>query len=254
MTTILQSGVRNHLLAALPPEEFARLAPALLAVDLPLNLTLFPPDAPIGAVHFVETGVISMVNLMADGSYVEVGVVGREGMVGWPLLMGADTSSSEARVQMPGIALRCGAAAFLDALADGPDLRSALLRYVLAFHCMVAQTAACNARHALDQRLARWLLVAHERAEGDDLALTHESISMMLGVRRAGVSIAAKVLRDHGLIQYASGHMIVLDRPGLEAASCECHQATRRDFARQLGTGHPATGVRNRTDVGLACT
>ena len=235
MTAIEQSAARNRLLAALPAEDFARLASALEPVELPGNLTLFRPGEPIGAVHFIEAGAVSMMTLLADGSYVEVGIAGREGMVGLPLLLGADASPSEARVQMPGAALRLGAAPFREALERSPALRPLLLRYALAFHGLVAQTAACNARHVLEQRLARWLLTAHDRAEGDELPLTQEFLSMMLGVRRAGVTVAAGVLRDGGLIRYAHGHVTVLDRPGLEAACCECHRATRDEFERLLG-------------------
>jgi len=116
-------------------------------------------------------------------------------------------------------------------------LRGVLLRYALAFQAQVTLTAACNARHAIEQRLSRWLLIAHDRAGADEFAMTHEFMAMMLGVRRPGVSLAAGVLRKAGLIQYTRGRMAVTDRPGLEAASCECYHTTRREFARLLGSG-----------------
>ncbi len=235
MTAPRRSDIRNRLLAALTPDDFARLAPALEQVELPVNLPLFAPGEPIGAVHFVEAGAVSMMTLLEDGSQVEVGTVGREGMVGLPLLLEADASPSEARVQMPGTALRLDAARLRAALERSAGLRQLLLRYALAYQGMVAQTAACNARHVIEQRLARWLLIAHDRAESDELPLTQEFLSIMLGVRRAGVTMAAGALRDDGLIRYDRGHITVLDRSGLEAAACECHKVTRREFERLLG-------------------
>jgi CRP-like cAMP-binding protein len=234
MSGVEQSAVRNRLLAALPPESFARIAPALERVELPSNLCLHGPGEPIGAVHFVEAGAVSLMTLMIDGNHVESGTVGREGFVGLPLLLGADARPAEARVQMPGAALRLGAARFRDAVEADAGLRLLLLRFTLAFHGLVAQTAACNARHQLEQRLARWMLIAHDRAESDELPLTHEFLSVMLGVRRAGVTVAG-ILRDEGLIHYDRGHVTILDRPGLEATSCECHGATRAEFTRLLG-------------------
>lgn len=236
MTPHQQYEPRNHLLAALPAEDWARLAPALELIGLPSNLTLFAPGEPIGSVYFVESGVVSMMTLLGDGSYVEIGTVGRDGMVGLPLLLEADASPSEARVQMPGAALRLGAAPFRQAVERSSGLRHLLLRYALAYNGMVGQAAACNARHPVDQRLARWLLLAHDRADGADVPLTHEFLSMMLGVRRAGVTVAAGILRDRGLIRYNRGHIAVLDRRGLEASSCECYQACRNEFERLLGS------------------
>jgi CRP-like cAMP-binding protein len=164
-----------------------------------------------------------------------VGLIGREGMVGLPLLYGDDRGSTESVVQTPGTAWRLGADAFHAALDDTPALRALLLRYALAFQVQVTQTAACNARHPVEQRLARWLLMAHDRAESDTFLLTHEFLSQMLGVRRAGVTVAAGVLRRAGLIRYERGTIEVIDRPGLEAAACDCHAAVRREFVRLLG-------------------
>jgi CRP-like cAMP-binding protein len=235
MSGVERLAVRNRLLTTLPPESFARIAPALERVGLPSNLCLHGAGEPIGAVHFVEAGAVSLMTLMTDGNHVESGTVGREGFVGLPLLLGADAWPAEARVQMPGAALRLGAARFHDAVEEDAGLRLLLLRFTLAFHGLVAQTAACNARHHLEQRLARWLLIAHDRAESDELPLTHEFLSVMLGVRRAGVTVAAGILRDEGLIRYDRGHVTILDRPGLEATSCECRGAMRAEFTRLLG-------------------
>jgi len=225
----------NRLLAALPPEDLARFRPGLEPVDLPLRHVLHAPDEPIAAVHFPETGWVSMLAHFNDGDAAGVGLVGREGMVGLPLVLGADYSSVEAMAQAPGTALRLEAGAFREALDASPALRALLLRYALAEHEQVARTAACNARHPIEQRLARWLLTAHDRAEADEFAMTHEFMAMMLGVRRPGVSLAAGVLQKAGLIRYVRGRMAITDRPGLEAASCECYHVARREFSRLLG-------------------
>jgi CRP-like cAMP-binding protein len=243
MTAHHQPSVRNHLLAAMPPEDFARLAPALERVELTDDLALFTPGEPIGAVHFIEAGAVSILALMADGSHVEIGTVGREGMVGLPLLLEANTSPSEARVQMPGTALRLHAAAFREALERSAGLQRRLLRYALAYQGLVSQTAACNARHVVGQRLAQWLLLAHDRTDGDAMPLTHEFLSTMLGVRRAGITVAAGVFRDDGLIRCDRGHITVLDRCGLEAAACECHKVTRGEFDRLLDPARPGWGM-----------
>jgi CRP-like cAMP-binding protein len=186
--------------------------------------------------------VVSLLAPLAGGELLEVGVVGREGLVGLPVLLGEDSSTTEALVQAPGTAWRVPAAELRRALETGAALRALLLRYVLAFHVQVAQTAACNARHALEERFARWLLMAHDRAEGDAFPLTQEFAAMMLGVRRAGVSVAAAVLQKAGAIAYAHGRVAVLDRAGLEAASCECYGTVRRQFERLHG-GAPAAGA-----------
>jgi CRP-like cAMP-binding protein len=226
---------RNRILLALPPEDLARLRPALEPVELPLKQTLFAPGEPIEAAWFVESGAVSLLAHMEDGSLVEVGVTGREGMVGMPLVLGADTSSTLALVEMPGTALRLRAPALREALEASPALRRLLLRYALAFHGQVAWTAACNARHVIEQRLARWLLVAHDQMDGDDLPLTHEVLSQMLGVRRQGVTVAAGILQKAGLIRIGRGQVSVLDRTGLEAAACECYGESRREFERLFG-------------------
>ncbi len=225
---------RNHLLAALPPPDLARLRPQLEPVALLVPQVLYASGQPIPAVHFVETGWVSMVAQLEGGDLAEVGLVGREGMVGLPLALGADAASTEAMVQGSGTALRMDAAAFGRALSGSTALHRLLLRYALAFQAQVAQTAACNGRHRLEERLARWLLMAHDRAEGDELPLTQDFLSMMLAARRSGVTIAAGILQKAGLIRYVRGRITVLDRPGLEDAACECHGAVRREYARLL--------------------
>ncbi len=234
------STIRNGLLAALPPEDLARLRPMLRPVELPFDQTLYPADGIVEAVLFVETGMVSLLVTLEDGEQVEAGLAGPEGLVGVPLVYGNSHALTDARVQMEGTALRIGAAAFRDEMEQSDALRTLLLRYALAFHAQITLSAVCNARHAIEQRLARWLLIAHDRAGMDEFPITHEFMAMMLGVRRPGVSLAAGALNKAGLIRYVRGRMAVTDRPGLEAASCECYHTVRREFARLLGPS-PAT-------------
>jgi CRP-like cAMP-binding protein len=227
--------VRNRLLRLLPPSDLERLCPRLEPVDLSLKSVLLAPGAPVESVHFVETGTVSMIATLEDGTQIEVGVVGPEGMTGLPLLLGAPTSALEGLVQVDGTALRLPAAGFRAALAELPSLLGLLLRYVDAFHVQVAQTAACNNRHQIEQRLARWLLMTHDRVEGDSFHMTQEFMSAMLGVRRPGVTLAIGALQRAGLVQHDKGSVRVLDRPGLEAASCECHGIVRERFDWLMG-------------------
>lgn len=228
---------RNNLLAALPLEDQKRLRPDLQPFELRFEEILHPPDGLVDAVLFPEGGMVSFIAALDDGDRIEVGIAGREGMVGLPLVFGDDRSLVEARVQMKGEALRIGATAFRAAMAESTPLRELLLRYALAFHAQVTLTAACNARHPIEQRLARWLLIAHDRAGADEFVMTHEFISGMLGVRRPGVSLAAGILQKAGLIHYARGRIAVIDRRGLEAAGCECYRTVQHEFERLLGHG-----------------
>jgi CRP-like cAMP-binding protein len=229
------STPRNRLLAALPAEDLARLWPRLERVELGLRQIVQVPDEPITAVYFPESGWVSMMALLVDGNSAEVGIVGSEGMVGLPLLLGSDRSPTEAMVQAPGTFLRLGADVFGEERDRSAPLRTLLLRYALAFQVQVTQTAACNGHHALDQRLARWLLIAHDRAHGDEFPMTQEFLAMMLCVHRPGVTIAARLFQQAGLIRYGNGQITITDRAGLEAAACECHGVVAREFQRLLG-------------------
>jgi len=180
---------------------------------------------------------------MEDGDSAEVGLVGPEGVTGLAVLHGGDRDSFEIIVQVPGTALRMDAAAFREELDRIPALRTILLRYALAHFEQVARTAACNGRHQIDQRLARWLLMAHDRVEGDEFPMTHEFLSMMLGVRRAGVTTAAGALQKAGFIQYERGRIEITDRPGLESAACECYGIARRAYDHLLGLPPGSKGV-----------
>ncbi len=227
---------KNRLLAALPAEDLARIQLRLEAVEFGLREVLQAPDKSMTAVYFPESGWISMMALLEDGSAAEVGIVGFEGMVGLPLLLGSDRAATEAMVQAPGTFLRLGATAFEEEQDRSSPFRKLLLRYALAFQAQVAQTAACNGRHTLDQRLARWLLSAHDRAHGDEFPMTQEFLSIMLCVHRSGVTVAARLFQQAGFIRYSQGQITVTDRAGLEAAACECHGVVSREFQRLLGT------------------
>jgi CRP-like cAMP-binding protein len=187
--------VQNRLLRALPITELEQLWPRLERVELFVRHAVLLPDAPVQCVYFVETGTVSMFTTLEDGVRIEVGLVGPEGMVGLPVLLGAETSAVEGMVQVDGVALRLSAAAFQSALKALPTLLRLLLRYVDAFHSQVTQSAACNGRHQIEQRLARWLLMTHDRVEGDSFQMTQEFMSTMLGVRRPGVTLAMSALQ-----------------------------------------------------------
>jgi CRP-like cAMP-binding protein len=236
-------AARDRLLAALPPDDLAQLWPRLKAVELPFRQVLHEPGKPIEDVYFPETGWISMLAYLESGDAAEVGLVGREGMIGLPVLLGVDSSDLEAMVQAPGTALRMDAQAFREELERIPAFLTLLLRYALVHQEQVARTAACNGRHHIDQRLARWLLMAHDRAEGDEFAMTHEFLSLMLGVRRAGITVAAGTLQKAGFIHYDRGRIEVTDRPGLESVSCECYGIVRRSQDQLLGLPVGTTGV-----------
>ena len=229
--------LRNRLLGALSPDELGELWRKLEPVELPMREILQTAEQPQSAVYFIETGWVSMLANMEDGDAAEVGLVGNEGMLGLQLLLDDELDDLEGMVQCPGTALRMPAAAFREALERLPNFRRLLHRYALVQHGQVARTAACNGRHNIDQRLARWLLMAHDRAQSDTYPMTHEFLGMMLGVRRAGISVAAGVLQKAGLIRYSAGKITITDRPGLENASCDCYGVCRRAQDRLVSTG-----------------
>lgn len=221
---------RNYLLAALPADDLVWLWPQLERVELRQRNILMRADELISAVYFPETGCwVSMATLFTDGKVAVVGLVGSEGMVGMPLLLGGSSNLIEAAIQSPGGMLRLGADTFLKAIEQSPALRKLLLRYALAFQQQLTQTAACNGHHALHQRMARWLLMAHDRAGRDEFPMTQEFLALMLCVHRPGVTVAAKWFQNAGLIRYGRGRVTVTDREGLEAAACECYGTVGAD-------------------------
>lgn len=225
----------NRLLAVLPREELDRLRPMLESVTLEVPDTIYEANRPLGHVWFPHVGVVSLLNEMPDSRAVEFATVGNEGMVGVQYLLGSATMPSRAFVQIPGAASRMDVATFKDALGAAPALHALLLRYTLALMNQIAQSAACNRAHSIEERCARWLLLTHDRVNGDKhFPLTQEFLGQMLGVRRASVSVAEAILQRAGLIRCTRGTVTVLDREGLEAAACPCYGIIRGEFARLL--------------------
>jgi CRP-like cAMP-binding protein len=225
----------NRLLDSLSKKDLGLLFPHLEGISLAVRDPINARAKPIDFVYFPTAGMVSMVATLANGSQVEVGIVGSEGMVGGSVIMGTDTASNEAFVQIAGSALRLRSNILVRRAIESRSLRERFLLFALALTFQISQTAACNVRHNVVERLARWLLMAQERVAGDDLPLTQEFLAMMLGVRRAGVTVAAGTLQAGGLIRYNHGRVVVLDRRGLEAAACECYRVGRKESARLLG-------------------
>ena len=222
----------NRILSSLPAREYERLAPHFQYVELPLRQVLHLPEGPMPFVYFPLSGTVSLTAMMRDGREVEIGAVGREGMAGLPVFLGTDTAPFKAVVQVSGGAVRVKAGALREEAGRGGRLHRLLLRYAQAFFVSTAQTAACNRLHPMEGRLAKWLLTTRDRAESDTFDLTQEFLSIMLGVRRAGVSEAMGVLKAGGLIGHTRGSLTVLDAGGLERASCECYGVVRDEYAR----------------------
>jgi CRP-like cAMP-binding protein len=231
-------SLKNQLLSA--PEDYALLAPDLQPVVLSLSEKLYWANEPARYVYFPETAVISMLSMMEDGSSTEVGLVGREGMLGVRVLLGARETPHAAVVQVAGTALRMEASALDRVLHLGSPLQTLLLRYTQSLLTQIRQSAACNIQHSIYERFARWLLSMRDYARSDELHLTHELISLMMGTRRAGVSVAAAKLQEAGLIHYQRGSITIVDREGLEAAACECYRIVKRETNYLYAK--PATG------------
>jgi CRP-like cAMP-binding protein len=197
--------------------------------------SLYRARKPIGHVYFIETGVGSLVNTMDNGQAAEVGTIGNEGMVGLPLVFEDDKTPTSVYVQVPGVGLRMRADQFSKELARSATMRTVMHHYAHAFFNQVAQSAACNHFHSLEQRTCRWMLMTHDRMQSDEFLLTQEFLAMMLGVQRTGVSAAAGALKEAGLIRYSRGNVTILDRPSLERRSCECYSVSKKEFDRLLG-------------------
>ncbi|OUL31195.1 Crp/Fnr family transcriptional regulator [Nostoc sp. 106C] len=225
----------NRLLAALPAYEYERLVPHLKFVALSSGEFLYEPEEPITQIYFPNNSVVSVIITTENGSTVEVGLVGNEGMVGIPVILGGNTTTTSGIVKIPGSAMQMNADIVKIEFERGGLLQKLLLRYVQALHAQVSQAAVCNRLHTLEARLARWLLTVSDRIQSDELPLTQEYISHMLGVRRSGVTVAAGTLSEQGIISYHRGHITILNREGLEATSCECYRIIKYELARLLG-------------------
>ncbi len=230
----LHSPQQNHLLAALPAAEFEPLAAHLELITLPLGKMLYEPGTQLQHAYFPTTAIVSLHYVMASGASAESAGVGNEGVVGISLFLGGDTTSSSAIVQTAGHAYRLERRLLKQAFDSAGLLQRLLLRYTQALITQMAQTAACNRHHSLEQQLCRWLLLTQDRVSGRELVITQELIAGMLGVRREGVTEAAGNLQRAGCISYRRGHIAVLDRSGLEARACECYATVKMELGRLL--------------------
>lgn len=229
-------SAENRLLNFLCSEVYEKLAPSLKRVSLERGKILHHPGDTIEDLYFPIDCLISITITMSDGTTAETGVVGNREVVGVNAFMGGrETTQTEYIVQIAGSAVKADARPLLEEFDCNKHLRDVLLRYTQALIAQISQTTACNTLHALEQRLARWLLEAQDRVESDDLKLTQEFIADMLGVRRAGVTQAAQKLQESGLIRYRRGHVQILEQRGLEAASCECFRTVKDEYDRLLG-------------------
>jgi CRP-like cAMP-binding protein len=224
----------NRILAALPPVERERVFPLLEFVQMPLGKVLYESGSRLDHVYFPASAIVSLLYVMADGASAEIAVVGNDGMVGVALFMGGETTPSRAVVQSAGVAYRLAGRALKEEFRRGGTMQHLLLRYTQALLTQMAQTAVCNRHHSVDQQLCRWLLLSLDRLASNELRMTQELISNMLGVRREGVTEAAGKLQAAGIIRYSRGHIVVLDRPALEAQSCECYAVVREECDRLM--------------------
>ncbi len=226
---------QNAILGGLSATMIGEVVKTAKLVALETSEQIYEADLPIRDVYFPIDAVLSVVTQMRDGGSIEVGTVGREGVSAIPLLLGATTSANESYCQVPGRAVVISSDHFRR-LLDGGDgqFRGMLDRFLQAYVNMLGQLAACNGMHTIYERCARWLLLTHDRVNSEKIALTHEYLAMMLGARRSGVTIAAATLQQAGFIRYAHGHIVILDRQGLEDASCECYSVARAQFGPLL--------------------
>jgi CRP-like cAMP-binding protein len=225
----------NRLLASLPRNDRQRLLAGCESVELGFGEILAEPNERLRHVYFPTDSFISLTTAIDGRETLEVGLVGNEGMLGIPLVLGMDVSPLHAMVQGAGPALRMDAAPFQRELGRCSALDRALKRYLYVFVCQLAQTSVCTRFHVVEARLARWLLMTQDRAHSDQFHLTHEFMAYMLGVRRVGVTKAASSLQRRRLISYTRGDITVLDRSGLEAASCGCYKTDKASYTRLMG-------------------
>ena len=225
---------QNHILAALPETDYARLLPDLEFIPMPLGWAVYESGAHMNYVYFPTTSIVSLLYVMEDGASAEIAITGNCGLVGIALFMGGESTPSRAVVQSAGNGYRLRARVLKSEFAQGGVLQHLALRYTQALITQMAQTAVCNRHHALDQQLCRWLLLSLDRLSGNELVMTQELIANMLGVRREGVTEAAGKLQADGLIHYRRGHIKVLDRARLEQRVCECYAVVKKEYDRLL--------------------
>lgn len=232
--------IENLLLSALPVAEYRRLLPNLWPVTFSLGNVVYESGRHLDYVYFPTTSVVSLLYTTEDGSTAEMGLTGNDGAVGVAVFLGGDTTTNRAVVLITGGAFRMKAKLFQQEFARGAALQHSLLRYTQALITQISQTAVCNRLHSVEKRLCRWMLLCHDRVKSDELLMTQEFISNMLGGRRESVTVAAGHLQDLGLIHYTRGRIRILDRKGLEASACECYRIVKSEYDRLLGPGKKA--------------
>ena len=228
------SPKQNHLLAALPAEDYARLLPDLELVAMPLGSVVYEAGGKLGYLYFPTTSIISLLYVLRNGASAEIAVTGNDGLVGVALFMGGDTTPSRAVVQSAGYGYQLKANILKKEFALGGKLQYLALRFTQSLLTQMAQTAVCNRHHSVEQQLCRWLLLTLDRLPSNELTMTQKLIANMLGVRREGVTEAAGRLQMAGLIQYSRGRITVLNRPKLEMRVCECYAVLKREVDRLL--------------------
>ncbi len=233
-STKRDAPLTNRLLAAVPKKEYQRLLPQLEHVALTFGDILFEPGETLRHVYFPNNSIVSLLSTVDDRELLEVGMAGNEGMAGLSVFMGVNKSRNRGLVQGAGTAMKMKAATLRNEAGNDSSLHKLLLRYSHSFLTQVSQSAACNRFHSVNARLARWLLMTHDRVEGDEFRLTQEFLSHMLGVRREGVALAAGVLQKQELISYSRGLIRILDRAGLEAVSCKCYKIVKDEYDNVL--------------------
>jgi CRP-like cAMP-binding protein len=224
----------NHLLAALPQDQWHRWLPHLEHVEMPLGQVLYEPGSTLSHVYFPTTAIVSLLYVMQNGESAEIAVVGNEGVVGVSLFMGGESTPSRALVQSAGGGFRLTAQLMKEEFHRGGPVLHLLLRYTQALITQMVQTAACNRHHSLDQQLCRWLLLSLDRLQGTEMVMTQQLIANMLGVPREGATEGALKLQNAGLIDYTRGRIRVLDRGGLEKRTCECYAVVKKEYDRLL--------------------
>jgi CRP-like cAMP-binding protein len=223
---------KNQILASLPKAEISRLAPHLSPVTLDVGKSLLFPDTEITHAYFIESGLASVVVEMANGNTVETGITGKEGMIGIPVLLDTKSMPSRTFMQIAGAGFKIDADRLKKEFEKSDQLRKLVNSYLQAYLVQTAQTAACNRLHDIAPRLARWLLMCHDRMESSTFSITHEFLGHMLGTPRSTVTLAAGILHKNGLVDYSRGKIHIRERKGLEKAACECYQTIRDEFDR----------------------
>jgi len=237
-------ALQNHLLEALPEAEYLSLRDKFELVSLTLGQVIYESGDRLSHLYFPTTSIISMLYIMENGGTAEIGIAGNNGLIGYALFMGGETTSSRAVVQIAGDAVRLRAAEAKKAFAAGGRFQELLLRYTQSLITQISQTAVCNRLHTVEQQLCRWLLINHDQLVSNQLVMTQELIANMLGVRREGVSVAATHLQQRGVIKYSRGTISILDREKLEAEACECYQVVMDEYDRLLGEYIPTNRVK----------